>query len=370
MIALEHHDRMCQIQLSHLSQSLLDIFSTAMQGPYLSLTTLELSSDDEIAPVLPDMFSCGFAPCLQRVWLEGTIFPALPKFLLSTVDLVLLLLDKIPPSTGSISPKVMVTGLSALTRLKFLHINFRSPGSPPDKHQHPQNLTRALLPCLTWLEFQGISKYLEDLLVQIEAPMLDNINIKFFNQLIFDVLQLLQFLTYSEKLSLPKEVTVNFHNDFVQLTLSPPRGTVGNLTLQVLSTMSLQQVSSMVQICSRAMHLLSSVERLEICGGEYEHLLQEWQEDMEDSQWLDLLRPFMAVESFHVTEYLGLFTASALQEVTGRRTTEILPALCSLFLQGLGPSAFLQGALRQFLAARWSTSHPVTICHRKSQWGL
>lgn len=79
MTALEHYGRVYQIQLSHLSQSLLDILSTAMQGPYPSLATLELSSEDEIAPVLPDTFACGFAPCLQRVWLEGIIFPALPE---------------------------------------------------------------------------------------------------------------------------------------------------------------------------------------------------------------------------------------------------------------------------------------------------
>ena len=54
-------------------------------------------------------------------------------------------------------------------------------------------------------------------------------------------------------------------------------------------------------------NILSSVKRLKICSGEYEHSLQEWQEDMEDSQWLDLLCPFTAVESFHITEYLGLF---------------------------------------------------------------
>ena len=368
LTALGHHDRVREIQLSNLSQSLLDIFSTAMQEPYLSLTTLELSSDDEIAPVLPDTFSRGFAPCLQRVWLEGITFPALPTLLLSTVDLVSLLLDRIPPSTGSISPEVMATNLSALTRIKFLRIDFRSPGSAPDIRQHPRNLTRALLPCLTWLEFRGISEYLEDLLVRIEAPILDNVNIKFFNQLIFDVPQLLQSLTYSEKLNSPKETTINFHSDFVQMTLSPPKGTVGNLTLQVLCAVPLQQVSSMVQICNRVMRLLSSVERLEICGGEYENSLQEWQEDIEGSQWLDLLRPFTAVESLHVTESLGPFTASALREITGRSATEVLPALRSLFLEGLEPSEFLRGAVGQFLAARGSTNRPVAICRRKSQW--
>ena len=107
-----------------------------MQEPYPVLTTLELWLDDKMALVLPDTFLGGFAPCLQRVWLEGLVFPALPKLLLSAVDLVSLLLDKIPPNTGYISPKVMATSLSMLIRLKYLRIDFRSPGLPPDIYQH------------------------------------------------------------------------------------------------------------------------------------------------------------------------------------------------------------------------------------------
>ena len=117
------------------------------------------------------------------------------------------------------------------------------------------------------------------------------------------------------------------------------------------------------------MRLLSSVEQLDICGGEYEHSLPEWQEGMEESQWLDMLRPFTAVDSLHVTEHLGPFIASALREATGRRAMEVLPTLRSLCLEGLGPSEFLREAVGQFLAARGSTSCLVTVCRRKSRWG-
>jgi hypothetical protein len=343
-----------------------------MQEPYPALSTLELWSDDEKAPVLPDTFLGGFAPRLQRVWLEGVAFPALPRLLVSSVALVSLLLDKIPPNTGYISPDVMVTTLSTLTKLKFLRIDFldfRSPGLPLDIPQRPPQPTRAVLHCLTWLEFRGASEYLEDLVAQIEAPRLDNVNIKLINQLIFHVPQLLQFITYSEKLNSPYHATVEFHSDFVQITLSPPKGTIGNLTLQTICNASHWQVSAMVQICHRALPLLSSVEQLEIFGGEYGHSRpEEFEDDVDSAQWLELLYPFTAVESLHVTEYLGPLTASALRVVSGTRAAEVLPALRTLFLEERQPSEFVQGAIRRFATARRRAGRPVAICHRKSEW--
>ena len=304
----------------------------AMQEPYPALTTLELWSDDEMTPVLPDTFLGGFAPCLQTISLEGIAFPALSKLLFSTVNLVSLLLDKIPPDTTRyMSPQVMATGLSRLTRLKFLRLDFLPPGLPPNIHQNPRQQTRVLLPSLTWLEFQGVNEYLEDLISRIEAPLLDSINVKFFDQIIFDVTHLLQFITHSEKLNSPNEAKMNFHYDFVQITLSPPKGTVGNIMLQVLCTVPLWQVLSLAQICNRATPLLSGVQGLEICGGEYEDSLREWQDNIEIAQWLEVFYPFVAVASLHVTENLGRFTASAL---AGRRAAGVLPALRDLWLEG------------------------------------
>ena len=367
--ALEQRNRVRQIQLSHVTRPLLDILTTAMREPYLALTTLELWSDDEMAPVLPDTFLGGFAPRLQRISLEGIAFPALPRLLFSTVNLVSLLLDKIPPdTTGYISPQVMATSLSRLTWLKFLRIDFLPPGLPPDLLQNPRQQTRAVLPSLTWLEFQGVNEYLEDLLSRIEAPLLENIDIKFFDQITFDVPQLLQFITHSEKLNSPNEAKMNFHSDFIQITLSPQRGTVGSFTLQALCTVPLWQLLSVVQICDQAIPLLSSVQRLEICGGEHEHSLREWQDNIEIAQWLELFYPFTMVASLHVTENLGPFSASALCELTGRRAAEVLPALRNLFLEGPEPSEFWEGDIWQFIAARRHCSLPVMVCRHRRDW--
>jgi hypothetical protein len=363
--ALAHHHRVCQIQLSHLTQPLLDMLAIAMQEQYPALTVLELCSDEEIAPVLPDTFLGGSAPRLRSLSLEGIAFPALPRLLLSAVGLVSLLLDKIPQNTGYISPDVMATSLSTLTRLRFLRIDFRSPALPPNIRQFPRQSTRTVLPCLAWLEFRGVNGYLEDLMARIEAPFLDNINIKFFNQPVFVIPQLPQFIARSEKFKLPHQATIIFQSDFVQITVSPPRGTVGCLTFQVLCTVPLRQVSAMVQICNQALSLLSNVEWLEVCGGECEHSLQDWQAVKSD-QWLELFEPFVGVECLHVTKYLGSLTASALREAGGRRrATEVLPALRSVFLEELEPS---DSAISRPVTARGPSGRPVKVCSRRSEW--
>ncbi|KAH9958058.1 hypothetical protein BC827DRAFT_1222005 [Russula dissimulans] len=364
MTALDHRDRVCQIQLSHLSPALLEILATSIQEPFPALTILELCSDDDTAPILPGSFLAGFAPRLQRLLLEGIAFPALPRLLLSAIGLVSLLLDKIPPNTY-ISPKVITTCLSTLTRLKFLRIEFQSPSRTFDGSQRPQTQTRAVLPSLTWLEFKGANEYMEDLMARIETPLLNHAQIKFLNQTIFDITQLSQFIDRAERLNDPSQAKVDFLSDFAEITVSQPRGRVGNLTLQISSTTPDWQVSSMAQICHRASPLLSGVERLEICGGEYGYLQDEWQGDIENTHWLGLLYPFIAVERLHITEYLGSLVASALGGIPARRAAEVLPELRSLFLEELEPSEFVQSAIRQFVSAR---RHPVAICHRKCEW--
>lgn len=370
--ALKHRDRVRQIQLSHVTRPLLDILETAMQEPYPVLTTLELWSDDVIAPVLPDTFLGGSAPCLQRISLEGIAFPALPKLLIFTANLVSLLLDKIPPDTvGYMSPQVMATSLSRLTWLKFLRLDFLPPGLPPigapDIHQNTRQKTRVVLPSLTWLEFQGVNEYLEDFVSRIEAPLLDSINIKFHDRIIFDVPQLLLFITHSEKLNSPNEANINFHSDFVQITLSPPRGTVGNITLQVICTVPLWQILSLAQICNQAIPLLSGVKWLEICGGEYEASTREWTNGIKIAQWLGIFYPFIAVANLHVTEDLGQFTASALCEVTGRQAAEVLPALRNLWLEGPYSelSEYWERNSWGFVAAR---NLPVAFCLHIRDW--
>jgi len=73
---------------------------------------------------------------------------------------------------------------------------------------------------------------------------------------------------------------------------------------------------------------LPTVENLRL-GAFVEYLYQDlkWKDDVENGQWLELLRPFTAVKSLYLSEEIQPDISSALQELVGGGTTEVLPSL-------------------------------------------
>jgi len=51
----------------------------------------------------------------------------------------------------------------------------------------------------------------------------------------------------------------------------------------------------------------------------------------------------------------------ALQELSGERATELLPALRNLFVEGLQSFEHIQEAIRPFVAARQLSGHPMVV---------
>src|SRR5579863_4042389 len=185
--ALKQHNRVCETNIYDIPNAFLKrMQAMKMSDPFSALTSLRLHSLNINAPALPDSFLGGSAPRLQTLCLLGVPFPALPKLLLSTHDLVTLYLGKVPLS-GYISPEAMVTGLSALTRLETLRLEFQFPRSRADRENRLlPRLTRIALPALTNLKFQGDGEYLEDIVANIDTPLLNQLHITFVNQFRFD----------------------------------------------------------------------------------------------------------------------------------------------------------------------------------------
>jgi hypothetical protein len=331
LAALEHRDRVCHISLQHIPNSLVGRLAAAMYVPFEELTYLELRSnnDDESAPGLPDSFLGGSAPRLQRLRLACIPFPALPKLLLSACQLVNLELVNIPHS-GYISPQIMVTCLSALTRLDTLRLEFRSPLSRPDRRTtpSPSRLTRVLLPALSMLYFKGVSEYFEDVVAQIDAPLLNQIWIEYFHQLLFDTPQLLQFISRTNELKTSDRADILFRGDCVRIILYSQRGTVERriLGLTILCGVSEWQLSSLAQLCGVFLPRFSTLERLDI---REDTLRPYWRDDMENVQWLELLQPFTAVKDLYLSKGLEPRVRPVLQELAAdlEGLTGVLPAL-------------------------------------------
>ena len=359
--ALEHTDRICQLDLIDIPRSQLEDVLATMQQPFPALTHLQLWSKGETVSVVPASFLGGTAPCLQSLNLDGIPFPGLPRLLVSATHLVDLYLRNIPHS-GYISPEEMATCLSALSKLETFEIGFGSPRCRPDrKSRTPPTPTPILLPALTELRFKGVSDYLEDILARIDAPLLSKLGITLFYQLIFDTPQLTHFINRTPKFMAHDEARVFFSDSGVWITI--PQSFDGRLHLGISCRQSDWQLSALAQICSSSFPwaVVSAVERLFIQSGSWQ---LHWQEDIEFGQWLELLHPFSAVKDIYLSLELTPNIAPALQDVVGGRVTGVLPALQTLFLEEPPPSGPLQETTGQFIPARRHSSRRIAI----SRW--
>ena len=221
LATLEHHDRVCQIEIANMSSSIWEKARPLMQKSFPILTELNLGYEDgmPVPSVVPDLFLGGTATRLRKLNLAGIPFPGLPKLLLSATHLVHIDLDDIPVS-GYIAPEVMVACLSTLTRLESLVLRFKSPRLHPEwERRRRSSSTRSLLPSLTYFTFNGASVYLEDILDQIDAPLLNRLSISFFHQPIFDTPRLAQFISRVPKLKNCNEARLSLGSWDVSVTV-------------------------------------------------------------------------------------------------------------------------------------------------------
>ena len=359
---LEHSHRICNITLLGVPSSHLANLLPAMQGPFQELTHLKLRLyDEEMLPNLPDSFLGGSAPHLRVLSLVGIPFPGLPKLLWSTTHLVCLYLEHIPHS-GYFSPEAMVTALSTLTSLEDLCLEFQSPQSYPDQaSRRPPPSTRFVLPVLTELRFKGACEYLDDLAACIDAPELNDLNITFFNQILFDTPQIIQFISRTQILEALDNAHVVFERDAAWVNLSSQTSDYGELNVKIPCKESDWQVSSLEQVCTSSLPLLSMLEDLYIY--EDSDPRPNWQGNIENALWLELLHPFTAVKNLYLSKKIAPLIVPALQELVGARTTEALPTLQNIFWEGLQPSGPVHEDLGWFIAARRITTHPIAISH-------
>jgi hypothetical protein len=140
--------------------------------------------------------------------------------------------------------------------------------------------------------------------------------------------------------------------------------------LAILCSQSDWQLSSLAQVCSSSFQqvLVPAVEHLYIHEDGCAQL--RWQDDIESSQWLELLHPFTAVKGLHISLGFVQRIASSLQELTRERVTEVLPTLQSIFLEKTLPSGPVQEAIGRFVAARRLASHPVAVSRWEKKVGL
>ena len=322
--AINHPDRVCDIQLNMTTAQHFGKLATVMQQPFPVLTRLTIRSWEYDVQVLGG-FLGGSAPSLRDIELNGVSFPELPTLLLSTCDLVTLELTEIPPS-GYISTEAMVTGLAGLTRLNYLYIGFkRRTPRVEQKNLHP--LIRTVLPALTCFYFGGDSDYLEDFVSRIDCPRLNRLKIGYKHRLDdFQVSQLFEFFNRSE---VPRVTSFgwvglcDFSTRDLGLKLYDENRSESAICIKFNDVS--WHASHLVQVFAQFSANLADVRDLNIDLQQFES-----RSDLGYNQCAQLLLPFTSVQTLWVS---GIRAFNDVAEAEGL-TTRLLPALESLYLLG------------------------------------
>jgi len=355
--ALEHPDRVRVVNLC-APCSVLGKMATVTQGNFLALTRLALkSTKDGIMPVLSGGFLGGCAPHLQKIDLNSIPFPAAFTPLLLARDLVDISLRDISNSS-SISTETLVVCLATLSGLKFLTLGLR--WGPPYLYpvpirQHP--ITRTVLPALTIFYFDGFLEYLEHFVAQIDAPQLDGLGIEYLEYwdeeevADYQIPQLCKFIDRLDNLKLSWCRRMDLHIEFNTVIIKLVHED------QLLFRLAVQD-EGINQVLGQICPMLSNVDRLFISS---DHSVTEYNELGDEILWLQLLRPFTTVKVLSVQNALSHYVAFSLQNVTGERAAEVLPALELLCLQNFSqPMAYVE----DFVEARRNVGRPVTFINQ------
>ena len=368
--ALEHDDRIRQIELINSLSFCMEQVLAAMRKPFPELIDLTLKFFHDgmsriTYPVIPDSFLGESAPRLQSLRLIRIPFPvpALQKLFLSAAGLVKIHIWKFPDS-WYISPEEMVICLSTLIRLEELGLGFESPRNLGGRRRPPS--ARCVLPSLTSLRFKGVYEYMEELMARIDAPQLDNLKLFLFYQQELDTPELAQFVGRTPRFKALNESHVLFDQRgiFVSLPLTLRRGIQFGLI-----GCPPGQLSSLVKLCTLSFlrTLIPIVKHLYILENRSPLLYNLLDGiDSDDNQWLELLHLFTAVKDLYLSKGFAPYIAPALHGSVGEGTTEVLPALLNLFLERLpSPGPFEEKTFRQFVAARqlFSHRHQITISY-------
>ncbi|KAH8981059.1 hypothetical protein EDB92DRAFT_216609 [Lactarius akahatsu] len=345
--ALKHSDRVSSIGLTITTSLLGNLF--AIEKPFSKLEMLVLRSSDDVQLTLPSTLQWGTR--LRSLHSTRIAFPALPQLLSSSENLVDLQLHEVP-SIGYLSPKAFANALSGTTQLQSLSLHFLSPTSISHPNHTPSPVERVVLPALFHFKFRGTSEYLNNFVTRIDAPRLGDIQVRFFNQLIFYIPQLGLFIDRIDMQKSHRRIDIVPSERSISICFTQP-GSPTRFGLQISCEQLEWQLSSITQICDQLSPFLSRVENIGIYtthrstgkGGE---------------QWVELIRTFGDAKDFRVAGELATDILRALRPSDGELAT-MLPSLRTLGVPELGAHGPLWEAVESFVTPYRHSGHLLQV---------
>jgi hypothetical protein len=284
----------------------------------------------------------------------------LPKLLLSATHLVKLVLYFIPHS-GYIPPEAMATSLCVdQPRVTSPSFSIPTPTSPfPRKPTFASASAHTLYPPQSHQNsIQRGQRIFGGDLGPDRCPSTQRIAYSLLRSNHIRHTTTLPVISRRPTLRAPEMGYIAFNSTASIVKFPSQTSDYGVLSMQIPCTAPEWQLSSLEQVCTSSFHVGS----LYIFGDRRNP--PRWQNDVENTTWLELLRPVRRCEEF--LPMRGIFTlycARSARTCWGKNDRSFSrPG--EYFLEGV--SGLLHEGIKRFVAARRLSSHPVAVSRRYS----
>ena len=350
---LQQYGRVRQVILQ-APYSSFHLWLEPMNKLYPRLRDLSLlSTTEEMNLLLPETLQ---APFLRVLSLHGIGLPKGLPLLSSTTALSTLSLTHIREACY-FPPRHLVAQLQNLPHLEELSIGFAIPIPLPSSEREllPPPIAPVTLPTLRRLTFVGVDIYLDNLVAQINTPLLERLGITLFFDLVFTLVNLTEFIRRTEGFGCLVARVIFSKNG---ATVYYEQRGIDTLSLRVNCQPLDWQIDSATQVCIALGNIVSAVEDLTLdldVGG----MPSDWQNTLDSMLWHEFLLPFIGVMKLHIRSSLTLELSQALESVPGELVLELLPELQELEVylridQG-------KKGLSTFVESRESVGRPVYL---------
>ena len=367
-LGLQQHGRVRQVILQAPSSS-LRMWLQPMNKPFPRLEYLFLSStttdSEETSLVAPELLQ---AP--RYLSLHGIGLPKGMSSLSSTTALSTLSLTRIPESCY-FPPAHLVTQLHGLPCLEELSIGFALPIPLPSSGGELSSapISPVTLPILRQFTFQGEDVYLDNVVAQINTPLLKLLNVTLLFDLAFTLVNLTGFIRRTERLGchgLVAGVMFNKDGPTIHASCHEQPG-IMELSLRVNCKPFDWQINSAAQVCSALGEVLSAVEKLAL-DLDVDRMPTNWERRRDSMIWHELLLPYLGVKKLYIGPSLTLELSQSLDSVAGELVLELLPELEELEVQlEMGHSKHV---FSLFVETRESVARPVYLSVPSSQQAI
>jgi len=330
--------------------------------PILEHLSLSTTTTEEVTSlVLPSTFS---ARNLRYLELQGFGFPTeLPLFTYFNT-LVTLKLTRIP-APYYFHPGYLVTQLQGLSNLEELWIGFAVPIPLPSTEGEllPAPMPRVTLPTLKRLMFRGVAVYLENLVAQINAPLLEQLIVSLFFELVFTLVSLTQFMHKTGGLR-GLSAKVLFKREGVSIVTKDGESLgSGSVAINVNCEQLDWQIDAATQCCGALGQFVSAVEELTLDLDE-DGMPSDWNDSLDSMLWHGLLVPFSSVKKLQIGSSLTFELSEALKPGAAELASNLLPELQKLAVQLVVNDAYRM--FSTFIVTREREARPVELLAARS----